>query len=155
MAEANDLKGPEPMRDRTQYEIRQDIASRRESITETVDRLGERMHENLDWRAQVARHPYVALSVAASLGFIVSGWFKPRPRPWDRISDAVAETVEGLTDDLRHSAQRVVVKAAGPSILKGVVAAAVAKAASEFLRKKTAESVWESPTPQSETRSGS
>ena len=61
---------------RSAQEIREDIAAKREAITETVDRLGERIHQSLDWHSYVAEHPYVAIGAAAGLGMLVSGIFK-------------------------------------------------------------------------------
>lgn len=43
--------------DRSAVAIRQDIAAKRESISETVDKLGDRIHETLDWREYVAEYP--------------------------------------------------------------------------------------------------
>ncbi len=48
-----EIEGPE----RSAEEIRQDIAAKRESISETVDRLGERIQETLDWREYVVEYP--------------------------------------------------------------------------------------------------
>ena len=67
--------------ERSAEEIRQDIAAKRESITETVDRLSDRFHQTFDWRTYVNNYPVVALGVAAGLGLLVSGIFKPRPTP--------------------------------------------------------------------------
>src|SRR5438270_8454225 len=89
--------------ERSAEEIRQDIVAKRESITETVDRLGDRIHQTFDWREYVADYPYVALGVAAGLGVLLSGIFKPRPTPRERILEAVAETFEDFTDRLRST----------------------------------------------------
>src|SRR5215831_3885142 len=88
---------------RSAEDIRQDIAAKRDSISETVDRLGERLHETLDWRSYVAEHPLVFLGLAAGAGFVVSGIFKRRPSPADRIVDAVADMVEDVTDRVREN----------------------------------------------------
>jgi len=78
--------------------IRNDIAAKRESISETVDKLGDRIQETLDWREYIAEYPGVALGLAAGAGFLISGIFKRRPTPRDRIMDAVAELTEDMTD---------------------------------------------------------
>ena len=102
--------------ERSAEEIRLDIAARRESISETVDRLGDRIHETLDWREYVAEYPYVALGLAAGLGFLVAGIFKIKrePTPRERIYDALAEITEDLTDRVRGSIEDVVPKKGGP-----------------------------------------
>jgi ElaB/YqjD/DUF883 family membrane-anchored ribosome-binding protein len=86
---------------RSAEEIRQNIAARRESISETVDRLSDRFQQTLDWRTYVADYPLVAVGVAVGVGFLLSGLFKPRPSPRERIMDAVAESIEDMTDRLR------------------------------------------------------
>jgi len=39
--------------ERSAHENRQDIAAKRETISETVDKLGERIHQTLDWREYI------------------------------------------------------------------------------------------------------
>jgi ElaB/YqjD/DUF883 family membrane-anchored ribosome-binding protein len=89
--------------ERTADSIRQDIAAKRESISGTVDRLGERIQETLDWRSYVGEYPLVALGLAAGVGLTFSGLFKRRPSPRERIVDALAETVEDITDQVRNN----------------------------------------------------
>ena len=128
--------------ERSAEEIRLDIAARRESISETVDRLGDRIHETLDWREYVAEYPYVALGLAAGLGFLVAGIFKIKhePTPRERIYDALAEITEDVTDRVRGSIQDVVPKKGGPGrTLKAAATAAVTKAALDFANKKATE----------------
>ena len=128
--------------ERSAEEIRQDIAARRESISETVDRLGDRLHETLDWREYVAEYPYVALGIAAGVGFIVAGIFKFKrePTPRERIMDALAEISEDLTDRVRGTIEDVVPKKGGPgNTLKAAATAAVTKAALDFAKKKATE----------------
>lgn len=128
--------------ERSAEEIRLDIAARRESISETVDRLGDRIHETLDWREYVAEYPYVALGLAAGLGFLVAGIFKIKhePTPRERIYDALAEITEDVTDRVRGSIQDVVPKKGGPGrTLKAAATAAVTKAALDFAKKKATE----------------
>ncbi len=84
--------------DRSAVAIRQDIAAKRESISETVDKLGERIHETFDWHEYVAEYPAVALGLAAGAGFLAAGIFKRRPSPQDRILDAMADLTEDMTD---------------------------------------------------------
>ena len=128
--------------ERSAEEIRQDIAARRESISETVDRLGDRIHETLDWREYVVEYPYVALGLAAGVGFLVAGIFKFKhePTPRERIMDALAEISEDLTDRVRGSLDNVVPKKGGPGkTIKAAATAAVTKAALDFAKKKATE----------------
>ena len=43
--------------DRSAVAIRQDIAPKRDSISETVDKLGDRIHQTFDWHEYVAEYP--------------------------------------------------------------------------------------------------
>ena len=88
---------------RSAEEIRRDIAARRDSISGTVDRLGDRIQETFDWRTYLADYPLVALGVAAGAGFLFAGLVRRKPTPQERIVDALSETVEDLTDRLRSN----------------------------------------------------
>jgi len=147
MAETrNDLRSSDDPWQRSAEEIRQDIAAKRDSISETVDQLGDRLQGKLDWREQVARHPYAALGAAAAIGLLLSGAFKHRPTPRERVMDAVAETIEDFTDDVRHSVTGVFLKTAGPSFLRSAIAGILTKAAVEVFKNKTVnQSHWEPP----------
>ena len=112
MAERTDLvpqtrAGAGPLSERSAQELRDDIAATRESISETVDRLGERLQQSLDWREYVAEHPYVALGASAGLGLLLSGLFKRRLSPRDRMIEALSETVEDFSDRVRGNLDHV------------------------------------------------
>jgi ElaB/YqjD/DUF883 family membrane-anchored ribosome-binding protein len=146
MAERHDLRSVEQHWQRSAEEIRQDIAAKRDSISQTVDRLGDRLHQKLDWREQVTQHPYVALGTAAAVGVLLSGAFKHRPTPRERIMDAVAETIEDFTDDVRNSVTGLFLKTAGPSFLRSAIAGILTKAVVDVLKTKAAsEGRWEPP----------
>ena len=107
MAEGLDL-GPrteelESSSQRSAEEIRRDIAARRDSISGTVDRLGDRIQETFDWRTYLTDYPFAALGVAVGAGFLFAGLLKRRPTPRERIVDALSETVEDVTDRLRSN----------------------------------------------------
>jgi hypothetical protein len=74
---------------RSAEEIRNDIELEKQMISETVDRLNKRLHERLDWRSYVRRSPFLALGVAASLGFFVSGKLVRHVTPGEKIADAI------------------------------------------------------------------
>src|SRR2546423_14583217 len=84
--------------ERSAEAIRQDIAAKRDSISETVDKLGERIQETLDWREYVGKYPWLALGLAAGAGVIVAGLFKHEPTPRERILEAVAEVGGDVVD---------------------------------------------------------
>jgi ElaB/YqjD/DUF883 family membrane-anchored ribosome-binding protein len=117
--------------------IRQDIAAKRETISETVDKLGERIQETLDWREYIAEYPVVAIGLAAGVGLLVSGIFKHRPTPQERIMDAFAELTEDLTDRVSGIAGDVIKKKliSGKTV-KAAATAMVTKAALDFAKEK-------------------
>lgn len=129
------LKAWEP--ERSAEEIRQDIAARRESITETVDRLSDRFQETFDWRTYVSNYPVAAVGVAAGLGFLAAGIFKHRPTPVERMKEALADCFEDFTDRARSQMDTVTTRK--PDLRQTVKAAAMGllvKAATDYLRNQ-------------------
>jgi ElaB/YqjD/DUF883 family membrane-anchored ribosome-binding protein len=127
--------------ERTADEIRRDIAAKRETISDTVDRLGERLQQSLDWREFIANHPYAATGVAAGAGFLLTRLFRRRQSPLDRVRNAVVDTVEDVTDTVRHSVERLFWKTAAPGVLKGAVYSFATKTAMDLVRRKAADMV--------------
>ncbi|HEX5041467.1 MAG TPA: DUF3618 domain-containing protein [Candidatus Polarisedimenticolaceae bacterium] len=69
---------------RSTEEIERDIEATRDSIKETVEEIGERLHRAVDWRTYVRASPWVALAVAAGAGIFVGRWIasaRRRPGP--------------------------------------------------------------------------
>jgi hypothetical protein len=125
--------------ERSAEEIRQDIAARRESISETVDRLSDRFQRKLDWRSYVTDYPLAAVGVAVGVGFLLSGLFKPRPSPRERIMDAVAESLEDVTDRFRDRLADLDLPVKRPGLGKTVKAALTAtltKAALDYGKRR-------------------
>ena len=127
--------------ERSAEEIRQDIAARRESITDTVDRLSDRFQQTLDWKAYVSDHPLAALGVVAGLGFLAARIFKPRPTAGKRIKDALAHGIEDLAARFHHQLENVSPYRSGPGLggaLKVAVTGLITKAATDYLQNKVA-----------------
>jgi len=123
--------------DRSAVAIRQDIAAKRESISETVDKLGERIQETFDWHEYVADYPVVALGLAAGAGFLIAGIFKRNPTPQERILEAVAELTEDMTDRVGGVMAGVIQKKmfSGRTV-KAAATAMIAKAAVDLLKNR-------------------
>jgi hypothetical protein len=146
MAERTDLnpaswRAPDTISDaeRSAEEIRLDIAARRESITDTVDRLSDRFQQTLDWKAYVSDHPMVALGMAAGLGFLAARIFKPRPSASSRIKDAVAYGIEDLADRFHHQLKNVAPYRSGSGLggtVKAAMAGLITKAATDYLQNR-------------------
>jgi ElaB/YqjD/DUF883 family membrane-anchored ribosome-binding protein len=126
-------QGPE----RSAEEIRKDIASRRESITETMDQLSNRFEQKLDWRTYVSDHPLAAMGVAAGIGFLASGLFRHRRSSKQRVNNALANAIEDLTDRFRYQLDGLGLKRPGlKSTIKTAAAGVVVKAATAYLRNR-------------------
>jgi hypothetical protein len=128
------------------------MAVKREGISKTVERLGDRIHETFDWRIHVARHPYVALAAAAGVGLWVSGLFKPSRTLTGRVLDAVSDTVEEVTRSLRESTRDDTSNGAAPTTVKALLGLTVANAGIAFLAKKVSEALPAPRTPTNGTR---
>lgn len=123
--------------DRSADEIRQDIAARRESITEAVDRLSDRFQRTLNWRAYVSDHPIVALGVAAGIGFIGARLFKPRPSPGERIKDALADSVGEFAGRFKHQLEGLAPihhNVGVGATVKAAAAGLITKAVTDYVR---------------------
>ncbi|MGH9752007.1 MAG: hypothetical protein ACREA2_04430 [Blastocatellia bacterium] len=149
MAERTDLssaswqeQGASSGDERSADRIRQDIAARRESITETVDRLSDRFQQTLDWKAYVSDYPLAALGVAAGLGFLATRIFKPRPSAGKRIKDALAYGIEDLAGRFHHQLQNVAPYRSNSglsSAVKAAVTGLITKAATDYLQNRVVD----------------
>jgi hypothetical protein len=123
--------------ERSAEAIRQDIAARRDSISEAVDKLGDKIQETLDWREYVSNYPMIALGAAAGLGLLVSGIFKRKPTPRERMMDAMAGMVEDLKDRAGDIAGDVVKrKVVGGKTVKAALTGVITKAAMDFAKNQ-------------------
>lgn len=124
--------------ERSMEEIRRDIAARRDSIVETVDRLGEQIQRTLDWREYIRQHPLLALGAAAGAGWLLSALFRPRPTAGERIFGALADGVEEVTDRLRSQLNAVGLESTGGlgRTIKAALTATVTKAGMDYLTSR-------------------
>ncbi len=125
--------------ERSAEEIRHDIAARRGSITDAVDRLSDRFQQTLDWKAYISDYPLAALGVAAGLGFLAARMFKPRPSAGKRIKDALAYGVEDLAGRFHHQLDNVAPRRSGLGLSRTVKVALtglITKAATDYLQNR-------------------
>jgi ElaB/YqjD/DUF883 family membrane-anchored ribosome-binding protein len=125
--------------ERSAEEIRQDIAARRESITDTVDRLSDRFQQTFDWKAYVSDYPLAALGVAAGLGFLAARIIKPRPSTSRRIKDALVGGIEDLAGRFRHQLENVAPHRSDFGLgrtVKVALTGLVTKAATDYLQNR-------------------
>jgi ElaB/YqjD/DUF883 family membrane-anchored ribosome-binding protein len=125
--------------ERSTEDIRHDIAKGEEGISRTVEEIGERIKEKLNWREYVKGSPYVALGAAAGLGYLASGMFIRRATPTERI-------MRSITREVRDSLGALRVEAAGPGLIKAVVLAIATKAVAGWIKNAASEDVTSGDT---------
>jgi len=128
MAEREDVRGAGEAGDkRSSEDIRRDIATKEGTISRTVEQIGERIQEKLDWRGYVKDSPYWALGAAAGLGYLASRMFRTRATPMERIMNSLAGEVRDSLDGLR----------AGPGLMRVTLLGIATKAAAGWLKHAT------------------
>jgi len=123
---------------RNPEQLRSEIESSKEAITDTIKRIDDHIHRAVNWREQVREHPFVALGAAAVGGVLIAGMFSRKPSPRDRIVDAIAESVEDITDSVRNRIGNQLTRTMTGGLLKTAVTTVVAKKVTEYLKQKTA-----------------
>jgi len=129
--------------------IRQDIAKEGENISQTVEQIGERIKEKLDWRGYVKDYPYWALGATAGLGYLASAMFLKRTTPMERIMESIAEEVHDSLGGLRAGA-------AGPGLIKLTLLGIATKAITSLIKNATSTVVADrGAVPRPQTGCGS
>jgi ElaB/YqjD/DUF883 family membrane-anchored ribosome-binding protein len=150
MAEREHLSNTrEPDVERSSEDIRQDIAKGKENISQTVEQIGGRIKEKLDWRGYVKDSPYWALGAAAGLGYLASRMFIRRATPMERIMRPIAEEV-------RHSLGGLLAGATGSGLIKVTLMGIATKAAASWIKNATSADVASGgAVPRPQTACGS
>ena len=117
--------------ERSSEDIRQNIAKEKENISQKIDQIGERIKEKLDWHGYVKDSPYLAIGVAAGLGYIGSRVLITRTTPMERIMDSIAGEVRGSLGGL----------IAGPGLLKLTLLSIATKAAAGWIKNAASTEV--------------
>jgi hypothetical protein len=120
--------------ERGSEDIRQDIAKEKESISQTVEQIGDRINEKIDWRGYVRDSPCWALGAAAGLGYLASRMFIRRTTPMERIMRPIAEGV-------RDSLGGMLAGAAGSGLIKVTLMGIATKAAANWIMNATSTDV--------------
>lgn len=113
---------------RSTDDIRQDIAREEDTLSRTVQQIGDRIQEKLDWSEYVKNSPYWALGAAAGLGFLASKMLQKRATPMERIMDSLAEEVRGSLGGLQIGAAR-------PRLIQVTLMGIATKVATDLIKK--------------------
>ena len=116
-------------RERSSEDIRRDINREEENISQTVEQIGERIKEKLDWRAHVQESPYWAMGAAAALGYVASKVIARRATPMEQLLDSLAEEVRGSFGGHFSGG-------AGTGLVRMTVLGIATKAAADWIRKE-------------------
>jgi ElaB/YqjD/DUF883 family membrane-anchored ribosome-binding protein len=108
-------------------DIWRDIVKKEENISRTAEQIGERITEKRDWRGYVKDSPYLALGVAAGLGYLASGMLLRRSTLMERNTGSINEADGDSLDEVRAGA-------AGPSLLKVTLLGIAAKAVVDWIK---------------------
>lgn len=130
-----DIASTEPAEHSPEH-LRQEIQDKKEAIADTLHRLDQRVHRAFDWRAQAGDHPYLALGFAAGVGCLLSGIFRRKPSPRERMMEALTEGLEDISDQVRGHIDSQFGRPAGNGALKAAAGALAAKAATTYLSNK-------------------
>jgi ElaB/YqjD/DUF883 family membrane-anchored ribosome-binding protein len=120
--------------ERSSEDIRQDIAREKENVSQTVEQIGERIKEKVDWRGYVRDSPYWAIGAAAGLGYLASGLFEKRTTPIERIMGSIDKKV-------RASLVGLLVGAASPGLIKVTLLGIATKAAAGWIKNAASTGV--------------
>ena len=116
-------------RERSSEDIRRDINREEENLSQTVEQIGERIKEKLDWRAYMKDSPYWAIGAAAGLGFVASMVFSRRATHMERILGSFAEDMRGSLGDHPSGA-------AGTGLIRMTLLGIATKAAADWIKKE-------------------
>jgi hypothetical protein len=115
---------------RSAEDIRHNIAEEKENISSTINQIGERIQEKMNWRGYVEDSPYWALAAAVGLGYLASQLFIKRSTPAERIMRSVAE-------ELSHSLGGLIAGAAGSGLIKVTLMSIATKTAAGWIKNAT------------------
>lgn len=132
--------------------VLRDIVVKREAVSHTVERLGTRIDETLDWRIQTARHPYVAFAAAAGVGFWMSGLFTPKATPVRRALDVVSRTIGEVAEGVRGSTKARPADRVEPTTMRILLGTAVVRAGLAFLSTRVNDALQASRPPHHDTQ---
>lgn len=135
--------------ERSSKDIREDIAKGEENISKSVEQIGDRIQEKLDWREYVKGSPYLAVGAAAGLGYLASRMFPTRTTPMERIMDSIAKEV-------RYSLGGLLAGNVGSGLIKVTLMGIATKAAANWIKNATSTDVAsECAGPRPQTGHGS
>jgi hypothetical protein len=127
-------------KERSTEDIREDLAREEENLSRTAQKIGDRIKEKLDWGGYVKDSPYLALGIAAGVGFFAARVLQPRKTPLQRIIGSLAEEIRGSLGNLHAGT-------ASPGLAKLALLGIGSKLAADWIRKATPSGSSDCVTP--------
>ena len=124
-------------RERSTEDIREDLAREEENLSRTAQKIGDRIKEKLDWGGYVKDSPYLALGIAAGVGYFAARALQPRRSPMERIIGSLAEEVRSSLGGLH-------VAAAPPGVVKMALLGIGTKLAADWIKKTNSSGLSDS-----------
>lgn len=116
--------------------LRRLIEQERAALNHSLDRLGERFREAVDWRRHASRHRGALVAVASGAALLGLWRWRRRRTPAERAADAVVEGAREVTaracDMLGTLGSAVSVRRRVPRMVMAPLAAAAARAAMKW-----------------------
>jgi hypothetical protein len=133
--------------------LRRLIDQERAALDQSLDRLGERFRETVDWRRQVARHRGALTAVASGAALLGIWRWRRRRTPSERAADAVVagarEVSARACEMLGTLGSAVSVRRRAPRVLAAPLAAAAVR-----LAKKWWDEEWAGASERRPTKDG-
>lgn len=127
-------------KERTTEDIREDLAREEENLSRTAQKIGDRIKEKLEWGGYVKDSPYLALGIAAGVGFFAARALRPRRTPMQRI-------IRSFAEEVRDSLGGLNVVAAPPGAVKVALLGIGSKLAADWMRKANLSGASDSVSP--------
>lgn len=112
---------------RSTDDIRRDIEQDEREISETVEQIGDRISERLNWRRYLQRSPYWTLGITAAIGFVLAHSLTRRRTPVERF-------VDSLSEGIRESIGPAISRSKSSNLLKATLAGLGTKLITGWIR---------------------
>jgi hypothetical protein len=116
-------------------DVRRNREARRAPTVRSADPV-DPVQETAGWREQVGEHPFLAVGTAFVVGGLLSGLFRHKPTPRERMLDALADSFEAITHGVRNRVVSQLASGVSIRVLKTVGAALATKVAYAYWTKK-------------------
>lgn len=112
---------------RSSDEIRRDIEREKDNFSHTVEQIGERIKEKMDWREYVNNYPFLSLGAATGIGYLSSSVFRKRTSSIEQIMRPIAKEARKSLGGLRPESN-------SPGLARLILVGIVTKVATALIK---------------------